>query len=63
MPFPQTMEAITIAKTGDLDVIEKTKVPFPEVAPGNVVIKVRSINQAPSTTANLDDECRFIMAA
>lgn len=44
MPFPQTIEAITIAKTGDVDVIEKTEVPFPEVAPGNVVIKVRSTN-------------------
>lgn len=41
MSFPSTVKAITIAKTGDFDVIEKTEIPFPEVAPNHVVIKVR----------------------
>jgi len=57
MSFPETIEAITIPKVrllrytptdadfmqyGDVDVIEKTTLPFPEVKPGEVVIKVTS---------------------
>ncbi|KZT27672.1 NAD(P)-binding protein [Neolentinus lepideus HHB14362 ss-1] len=38
--FPSTIEAITIAKTGDVDVIEKTTQPFPKVTPESIVVKV-----------------------
>ncbi|TFK56883.1 NAD(P)-binding protein [Heliocybe sulcata] len=38
--FPSTIEAITIAKTGDVDVIEKTTQPFPEISPESIVVKV-----------------------
>ncbi|KAF8743674.1 hypothetical protein AX14_001206 [Amanita brunnescens Koide BX004] len=40
MSLPSSVEAITIAKTGDIDVIEKTTQPFPTVNPGDIVIKV-----------------------
>ncbi|EKM83957.1 hypothetical protein AGABI1DRAFT_110563 [Agaricus bisporus var. burnettii JB137-S8] len=40
MSFPSTVEAITIPKVGGVEVIEKTTRPFPEVKPGDVVIKV-----------------------
>jgi len=40
MSFPSKISAITIAKAGDFDVIEKTEVPFPEVKPGHVLVKV-----------------------
>ena len=41
--FPETIKAITYAKTGDIDVIEKTELPFPKQGSGEVVIKVRAI--------------------
>lgn len=41
--FPETVKAITYAKTGDVDVIEKTDQPFPKQDPGEVIIKVRAI--------------------
>jgi hypothetical protein len=41
MSFPKTIKAITIPRTGDVDVIEQTEQPFPEIKPGNVVIKVQ----------------------
>lgn len=41
MSLPDTVEAIAIDKTGDIDVLVKKPVPFPAHAPGNVVIQVR----------------------
>ncbi|KAM6498576.1 hypothetical protein JOM56_006524 [Amanita muscaria] len=40
MSLPATIQAITIAKTGGVEVIEKTEQPFPQVKPGDIVIKV-----------------------
>lgn len=42
MSFPETMKAIAIDKTGDVDVLDVKTIPFPAHVPGNVVIKVRS---------------------
>ncbi|CDO73434.1 hypothetical protein BN946_scf185013.g69 [Trametes cinnabarina] len=42
MSLPETVEAIAIDKTGDIDVLEKKKVPFPPHSPSNIVIQVRS---------------------
>ncbi|KAF9005716.1 NAD(P)-binding protein [Hymenopellis radicata] len=42
MSLPSTVEAITIAKTGDFDVIEKTTSPFPKVDPDHIVLKARN---------------------
>jgi len=57
MSLPDTIEAITIPKVrllrrrstdvhdlqhGGVEVIEKTTLPFPEVKPGEIVIKVTS---------------------
>jgi len=41
MSLPSTIDAITISKTGDFDVIEKTTLPFPQVPPGSILIKVQ----------------------
>jgi NADPH2:quinone reductase len=38
--FPSTIQAIRIQKTGGVEVIEKSEVPFPDILPGNVVVKV-----------------------
>ncbi|KAF9446130.1 NAD(P)-binding protein [Macrolepiota fuliginosa MF-IS2] len=40
MTFPDTVEAITIQHIGGIEVIEKTIRPFPNVNPGDLVIKV-----------------------
>ncbi|KAF9819236.1 hypothetical protein IEO21_02275 [Rhodonia placenta] len=40
MSFPQTIQAIAIDKNGEIDVLEKKTVPFPELVPGNVLVKV-----------------------
>ncbi|KAK2461521.1 hypothetical protein APHAL10511_005984 [Amanita phalloides] len=40
MSLPSYVQAITIPKTGGVDVMEKTKQPFPKVNPGDIVIKV-----------------------
>lgn len=40
MSFPSKISAITIAKAGEVDVIEKTQVAFPEVKPFHVLVKV-----------------------
>ncbi|KAI0756388.1 NAD-P-binding protein [Daedaleopsis nitida] len=40
MSFPETMKAIAIDRTGDVDVLEVKTIPFPAHVPGNVVIKV-----------------------
>jgi hypothetical protein len=40
MTYPKTAYAITIAKTGDVDVLDKTEVPV-DVKPDHVVVKVR----------------------
>jgi len=39
MSYPKTAQAVTIAKTGGLDVLEVSEVPL-EVKPDHVVIKV-----------------------
>lgn len=41
MSYPSNIQAITFAKTGGYEVIEKTTQPFPAVAPGDVVIKIQ----------------------
>lgn len=38
--FPPTVKAITFAKTGGVEVIEKTELPFPQQGPGDVIVKV-----------------------
>ncbi|RDB19329.1 putative quinone oxidoreductase [Hypsizygus marmoreus] len=40
MSLPSTVEAITIAKTGGPEVIQKTTIPFPAPDSGSIVIKV-----------------------
>jgi NADPH2:quinone reductase len=40
MSFPDTVQAITIAKNGGPEVIEKTTIPFPKQKPGDILIKV-----------------------
>ncbi|KAH9929830.1 NAD-P-binding protein [Fomitopsis serialis] len=40
MSFPKTIQAIAINKNGEVDVINKEAVPFPEHVPGNVIVKV-----------------------
>lgn len=40
MLYPEHIQAITITRTGDLDVLEVTEVPFPTVQLGHVLIKV-----------------------
>jgi len=40
MTLPDTVEAVTIQHTGNIEVIEKTTRPFPKVNPGDIVIKV-----------------------
>ncbi|KAF7975190.1 hypothetical protein HWV62_10248 [Athelia sp. TMB] len=41
MSYPSSIQAITFSKTGDYDVIEKTTQPFPNVKPGDIVVKVQ----------------------
>ena len=41
MSFPKTVQAIAIDKQGDLDVLEKKTLPFPEQGPQDLVVKVR----------------------
>ncbi|KAJ3770773.1 NAD(P)-binding protein [Lentinula raphanica] len=41
--FPSTVEALAIATTGDIDVIEKMTLPFPVVNPGDLVVKIEYI--------------------
>lgn len=40
MTYTSTVQAITIAKTGGPEVLEKTEIPFPTVEPEHLVIKV-----------------------
>jgi hypothetical protein len=40
MSFPSKIQAITFAKTGGVDVIEKTEQPFPQQLPGEILVKV-----------------------
>ncbi|KDQ63083.1 hypothetical protein JAAARDRAFT_29081 [Jaapia argillacea MUCL 33604] len=42
MTLPSTIKAITIAKTGDPEVLEVTEQPFPKIEPGHVVVKIQS---------------------
>ncbi|OCH93355.1 NAD-P-binding protein [Obba rivulosa] len=41
MTLPSKMQAITISKTGDYDVIEKTEIPVPQNGPSNVLVKIQ----------------------
>lgn len=41
--FPTTIKAITFSKTGEVDVIEKTEIPFPRQGPKDVILKVDGI--------------------
>ncbi|KAF8131619.1 hypothetical protein EV363DRAFT_172313 [Boletus edulis] len=41
MTFPSMIHAITIAKNGGPEVIEKTQIPFPKIEPGQIVVKVQ----------------------
>lgn len=41
MSLPSKIQAITISKTGDYDVIEKTEIPLPENGPSNVLVKIQ----------------------
>jgi hypothetical protein len=40
MSLPETVQAIGINKTGDLEVLEKLTVPFPKQAPDQLIVKV-----------------------
>ncbi|KAI6048064.1 hypothetical protein EDC04DRAFT_2621283, partial [Pisolithus marmoratus] len=40
MAYPSTIKAVTIAKTGGPEVLEKTEIPFPALKPSELVIKV-----------------------
>ncbi|PSS36822.1 hypothetical protein PHLCEN_2v1366 [Hermanssonia centrifuga] len=40
MSFPSTIQAVTIPKTGGLEVIEKTSLPFPQQKPDEVIVKI-----------------------
>ena len=42
MTYPAKIHAITIAKHGGPEVIEKTEIPFPKVEPGQIVVKVNN---------------------
>lgn len=41
MSYPSTIQAITISKTGGPEVIEKRAIPFPEVSPSHLVVKIQ----------------------
>ncbi|KAG6849391.1 hypothetical protein H0H93_008837 [Arthromyces matolae] len=43
MPLPAIVDAITIPKTGGVQVIEKRTVPFAKPAPGSIVIKASNV--------------------
>ncbi|THH16361.1 hypothetical protein EUX98_g9311 [Antrodiella citrinella] len=43
MSFPKTMQALAYNKTGDVDVLEKMEVPFPEHKPGTIIVKIHWI--------------------
>ena len=45
--FPPTVKAITFAKTGGIEVIEKTEQPFPKQGPGDVILKVCATTMRP----------------
>jgi len=40
MTYPSKIHAITIAKNGGPEVIEKTEIPFPKVEPDHIIVKV-----------------------
>ncbi|KAJ3798566.1 NAD(P)-binding protein [Lentinula aff. detonsa] len=41
--YPSTVEALAIAQTGDINVIEKMTLPFPKVNPEDLVVKIEYI--------------------
>ncbi|TFY81532.1 hypothetical protein EWM64_g2482 [Hericium alpestre] len=41
MPYPTTIRAVGIHKTGDVDVIEDLTLPFPARKPGDILVKVQ----------------------
>ncbi|KAL0951871.1 hypothetical protein HGRIS_008531 [Hohenbuehelia grisea] len=60
--IPDTIEAITVAKTGGFEVIEKTTIPF-EVDPSHVVVKVDGLYPFPSLPATLGKEASGTIVA
>ena len=48
MTYPSKIQAITIAKNGGPEVIEKTEISFPNVEPGHIVVKVMSPRESAS---------------
>ena len=40
MTFPATISVIGATETGDFDVIKKLEVPFPQLAPNQILVKV-----------------------
>ncbi|KAE9401945.1 NAD-P-binding protein [Gymnopus androsaceus JB14] len=41
--LPSTVQALAIAQTGDIDVVELMTLPFPKVEPGHIVVKIEYI--------------------
>jgi hypothetical protein len=39
--LPETIQAITFSKTGGVEVLEKTTLPFPQQKPSDIIVKVR----------------------
>lgn len=54
MSFPSQIQAVGIHKTGDFDVIEDLKLPFPKNAQGNVLVKVCFVCMLYEAEADLD---------
>jgi NADPH2:quinone reductase len=40
MPYPATVKSVGIRKNGGVEVIEDLELPFPEVHPGDMLVKV-----------------------
>ena len=40
MTFPSTIEALSFAKTGGVEVMEKITIPFPKQSPDGIIVKV-----------------------
>jgi hypothetical protein len=50
MSYPTKIKAVGIYETGGVEVIQNLEVPFPEVKPTDLLVKVR-----PSVTVIIDD--------
>ena len=55
--FPSTVKALTFAKTGGIEVLEKTERPFPQQGPRDVILKVRPATIPPSAAAGNSTDC------